>query len=492
MKNIRIIRNRELSIGEALLPVAMLIGLLAYNVLVFGDDSLSGSNQFILLMGAAVAAVVGFLNGVTYHQMVEEVSNNLKSTTEAILILLLVGALAGTWMVSGTIPTLIYGGIQLLSPKVFLPVTVLVCSVISVATGSSWTTSATVGIALIGIGKALGIPEGMVAGAVISGAYFGDKMSPLSDTTNLAAAMAGSDLFAHIRYMMLTTVPTYIITLLIFVFLGVNYQPEGVADSSTILAAIDSAFYVTPWLLLVPLAVVGLIIFRTRPLIALLAGALLGGLFAVIFQPALVMKIAGAEALNFQAAYQGVMKAMTVSTGVETNNAALNDLFATKGMAGMMPTVWLVICAMTFGGVMEAIGALACISAALLRLAHSVFGLFASTVASCLALNVTASDQYLAIVIPGKMFSKAYAKRGLAPVNLSRTLEDSGTVTSVLVPWNTCGAYQSRVLGVDTWHYLPYAVFNYVSPFMTLLFAALQIKIRQAIAREEPETTEQP
>ncbi len=491
MKNIRIIRNKELSIGEALLPVVVLIGLLAYNVLVFGDDSLSGSNQFILLMGAAVAAVVGFLNGVTYQQMVEEVSNNLKSTTEAILILLLVGALAGTWMVSGTIPTLIYGGIQLLSPKVFLPVTVLVCSVISVATGSSWTTSATVGIALIGIGKALGIPEGMVAGAVISGAYFGDKMSPLSDTTNLAAAMAGSDLFAHIRYMMLTTVPTYIITLLAFVFLGLNYQPEGVADSSTILAAIDSAFFVTPWLLLVPLAVVGLIIFRTRPLIALLAGALLGGLFAVIFQPALVMKIAEADVLNFQAAYQGVMKAMTVSTGVETNNAALNDLFATKGMAGMMPTVWLVICAMTFGGVMEAIGALACISAALLRLAHSVFGLFASTVASCLALNVTASDQYLAIVIPGKMFSKAYAKRGLAPVNLSRTLEDSGTVTSVLVPWNTCGAYQSRVLGVDTWHYLPYAVFNYVSPFMTLLFAALQIKIRQAMT-QEPEATEQP
>jgi NhaC family Na+:H+ antiporter len=491
MKNIRIIRNKELSIGEALLPVVVLIGLLAYNVLVFGDDSLSGSNQFILLMGAAVAAVVGFRNGITYHQMVEEVSNNLKSTTEAILILLLVGALAGTWMVSGTIPTLIYGGIQLLHPKVFLPVTVLVCSVISVATGSSWTTSATVGIALIGIGKALGIPEGMVAGAVVSGAYFGDKISPLSDTTNLAAAMAGSDLFAHIRYMMLTTVPTYSITLIAFVFLGLNYQPQGVADPSTILTAIDSAFYVTPWLLVVPLAVVGLIIFRTRPLIALLAGALLGGVFAVIFQPALVMKIAGADALNFQATYQGVMKAMTVSTGVETNNAALNDLFATKGMAGMMPTVWLVICAMTFGGVMEAIGALACISAALLRLAHSVFGLFASTVASCLALNVTASDQYLAIVIPGKMFTKAYAKRGLAPVNLSRTLEDSGTVTSVLVPWNTCGAYQSRVLGVDTWHYLPYAVFNYVSPLMTLLFAALQLKIKQ-LAAEEPAPIEQP
>lgn len=479
MRDIRIIRNKELSLGEALLPVVVLIGLLAYNVLVFGDDSLSGSNQFILLMGAAVAAIVGFRNGVIYRQMVEEVSDNLKSTTEAILILLLVGALAGTWMVSGTIPMLIYGGIQLLNPKIFLPITVLVCSIISVATGSSWTTSATVGIALIGIGKALGVPEGMVAGAVISGAYFGDKMSPLSDTTNLASAMAGSDLFAHIRYMMLTTVPTYVITLIVFAILGANHQPTGIAEPSAILKTIDSTFYITPWLLLVPLAVVGLIVFRTRPLIALLGGALLGGLFAVLFQPNLVVKIAGADALNFQAAYQGVMNAMTTSTSIETGRATLDDLFATKGMAGMLPTVWLVICAMTFGGVMEAIGALACISTALLRLAHSIFGLFASTVASCLALNITASDQYLAIVIPGKMFSKAYAKRGLSPVNLSRTLEDSGTVTSVLVPWNTCGAYQSRVLGVDTWHYLPYAVFNYLSPFMTLLFAALQIKIRQ-------------
>lgn len=479
MKDIRIIRNKELNIWEALLPVVILIGLLAYNVMVFGDDALSGSNQFILLIGAAVAAIVGFRNKVTYKQMIAEVSNNFQSTTEAILILLLVGALAGTWLISGIIPTLIYGGIQLLNPTVFLPVTVLVCSVISMATGSSWTTSATVGIALIGIGKALGIPEGMVAGAVLSGAYFGDKMSPLSDTTNLAPAMAGGELFSHIRYMTLTTVPTYIITLIVFVIIGLNHQATGVADSSTILSAIDSAFNVSGWLMLVPLAVIGLIIMRTRPIIALLLGTLLGGVFAIIFQPHIITKIAGADTLNFQAAYQGMMNAMTVSTSVETNNADLNDLFSAKGMSGMLPTVWLTMCALTFGGVMEAIGALACISSTLLRMANSVFGLFASTVTSCLALNVTASDQYLAIVVPGKMFAKAYEKRGLAPENLSRTLEDSGTVTSVLVPWNTCGAYQSRVLGVDTWHYLPYAVFNYLSPFMTLLFAAFQIKIKQ-------------
>ncbi len=489
MKDVRIVRNKELSIGEALLPVLVLIGLLAYNVLIFGDDSLSGSNQFILLIGAAVAAVVGFFNRITYRQMVDEVADNFKSTAEAILILLMVGALAGTWMVSGVIPTLIYGGIQLLSPAVFLPVTVLVCSVISLATGSSWTTSATVGIALIGIGKALGVPEGMVAGAVISGAYFGDKMSPLSDTTNLAAAMAGSDLFEHIRYMTLTTGPTYVITLVVFSVMGLNYQPTGVADASAILAAIDSAFYVTPWLLIVPLAVIGLILMRTRPLIALLAGTLLGGVFAVIFQPDIVTKLAGAERLDFQAAYQGIMNAITVKTSIATSDPAFADLFSAKGMGGMLPTVWLTMCALTFGGVMEAIGALTRISSALLKLAHSIFGLFASTVASCLALNITASDQYLAIVVPGKMFSKAYQKRGLAPVNLSRSLEDSGTVTSVLVPWNTCGAYQSGVLGVSTWHYLPYAVFNYVSPFMTLLFAALHLKIKQLVT-EEAETEE--
>lgn len=471
--------NKELNIWEALIPVIALVGMLAYNVFVYGDDALSGSNQFILLMGAAVAAIVGFFNKVTYADMLTEVSNNLKSTTGAILILLFVGALAGTWLISGVIPTMIYYGLKLLNPTIFLPATVVICAVISIATGSSWTTSATVGIALIGIGGALGISLGMVAGAVLSGAYFGDKMSPLSDTTNLASAMAGTDLFTHIRYMTITTVPTIIITIIIFIIIGLNIDTSGSADTSTILNAIEASFTISLWLFLVPAIVIFLIVRKTQPLIALLIGTLLGGVFALIFQPEIVKNITNASSLTFATAYQGIMNAMTVDTTIETSNPALNDLFSSGGMSGMLGTIWLIICAMVFGGIMDAIGALSRISGALLNLADSVFGLFASTVISCLALNVTASDQYLAIVVPGKMFSEAYKKKGLAPENLSRTLEDSGTVTSVLVPWNTCGAYQSGVLGVNVSDYFVYAIFNYLSPFMTLLFAAFHIKIKQ-------------
>lgn len=474
-----IIENKELNIWEALIPVFVLIILLSYNVYVFGDDALSGSNQFILLIGGAVAAVVGFLNKVSYRKMIDEVANNIKSTTEAILILLLVGALAGTWLISGIIPSMIYYGLKILNPTIFLPATIVICAIISVATGSSWTTSATVGIALVGIGQAIGIPLGMVAGAVISGAYFGDKMSPLSDTTNLAPAMAGGELFSHIRYMAYTTIPSITITLIIFIIIGFTITPEGVADTKGLLAAMEQQFYISPVLFLVPAFVIYLIIRKTKPLIALLGGALLGGVFAVIFQPNVVASIAAVEQLSFNSAYMGVMKAITVDVAIETDNAMLNDLFSSGGMAGMLGTIWLILCAMVFGGIMDAIGALARISRSLLEMAQSTFSLFASTVASCLALNVTASDQYLAIVVPGKMFAKAYEERGLAPENLSRALEDSGTVTSVLVPWNTCGAYQSGVLGVSVYEYFFYAIFNYLSPFMTLLFAAFRIKIRQ-------------
>lgn len=460
--------------------------MLAYNVLFVyngeDDNALSGSNQFILLLGGAVAAIVGYFTKVPFHKMLDEVANNIKSTASAILILLMVGALAGTWMVSGIIPSMIYYGLQILSPAIFLPATLIICSVISIATGSSWTTSATVGIALIGIGGALGFDLGMVAGAVISGAYFGDKLSPMSDTTNLAPAMAGTDLFTHIKYMTLTTIPTYIITLILFIVLGLSVEVSGEANTNDLLNSITASFNVTPLLFLVPVIVIGLIVKKTEPLVALLVGTLLAGIFAIIFQPEIVTQITNADSLTFKSAYKGVMQAITTEVIVPTESKTLADLFTSGGMAKMLPTIWLILCAMVFGGIMDAIGALARISESLLKLAHTTFGLFASTVGSCLALNITASDQYLAIVVPGKMFAKAYKDKGLAPENLSRTLEDTGTVTSVLVPWNTCGAYQAGTLGVSTLDYLPYAFFNILSPFMTLIFAAFNIKIKQLVS----------
>ncbi len=481
-QNEAIIENKELNIWEALLPVVILVAMLFYNVsFAFGDDALSGSNQFILLLGAAVAAIVGFFNKVSYKQMMEEVARNVKSTTGALLILLMVGSLAGTWLISGIIPTMIYYGLQILNPTIFLAACVIICAIISIATGSSWTTSATVGIALIGIGDTLGISLGMTAGAVISGAYFGDKMSPLSDTTNLAPAMAGGELFSHIKYMTYTTVPTIVITLIVFIIIGFAIDTSGTPEIKEQLEAIDGAFTISPWLFIVPVLVIGLIIKKTPPLIALLAGTLMGAIAAIIAQPEIVMNIAGSTELTFNAAYIGVMKAMTVDTAVATTSAELNDLFSAGGMYGMLGTIWLIVCAMVFGGVMDAIGALARISKALLNLFDSVFGLFASTVVSCLALNVTASDQYLAIVVPGRMYAKAFKDKGLAPENLSRTLEDSGTVTSVLVPWNTCGAYQSGVLGVPVMDYFFFAIFNWLSPFTTLFFAAFRIKIKQLV-----------
>ena len=467
---------------EALLPVVILVLLLSFNVTVYGDDALGGSNQFILLIGAAVAAIVGFRNRVTYDQMIEAIGSNLKSTTGAILILLFVGALAGTWLLSGIIPAMIYYGLQILHPSIFLPACIVICAIISIATGSSWTTSATVGIALIGIGRALEIPVGMVAGAVISGAYFGDKLSPLSDTTNLAPAMAGSDLFTHIRYMTHTTVPSIIITLIVFLILGFFQNTSGAADTDILLTSIKESFTINLGLFLVPVLVIFLIIRKTPPLAALLAGTLLGGLFALIFQPDLVVKIAGATTLSVISAYQGVMNAIIGEISVTTSNELLNDLFSSGGMKGMLGTIWLIVCAMVFGGIMDAIGGLQRLSNALLSIAQSTFQLFASTAVSCVVINLTASDQYLSIVLPGKMFNKAFADKNLAPENLSRTLEDAGTVTSVLIPWNTCGAYQSGVLGVGVGEYFIYAIFNWLSPIMTLIYAYFGIKIKKIVS----------
>ena len=470
----KIIKNKELNLLEALVPVAILMLLLAYNIF-YAEGEWFGeySNQVILLMGGVIAAIVGFFNKVDFKTMVLEVWENIKSVFIPIMILFLVGALAGTWLISGIIPAMVYYGLQVLNPAIFLPASVVIAAVISVATGSSWTTSATVGIALVGIGTALGIPSGMIAGAVISGAYFGDKMSPLSDTTNLAPAMAGTDIFTHIRYMTLTTVPTILITILVFTIISLNIETTGSADVSGLLHTINETFHISLYLFIVPLIVIVLILLKTKPLIALGIGVVLAAIFAIIFQGDILDMLPGSNS------YKTVINSIFVDTEIVTDNEKLNKLFSSGGMKGMLWTIYLILCAMVFGGIMDAIGALARITNSLLKIATSVFGLFASTVISCVGLNAIASDQYLAIVIPGKMFKKAFHDKGLAPENLSRSLEDSGTVTSVLIPWNTCGAYQSGVLGVGVSEYFIYAIFNWLSPFMTLIFAAFSIKIKE-------------
>lgn len=482
--------NKSTSLIAALIPVFILVALLMFNVIwVFDKDPIGGSNQFILLVGALVAGLVGYKYGISYKSMLNEIGENFKSVVGAIIILLLVGSLAGTWLVSGIIPTMIFYGLKVLNPSFFLPASVIIAAIISLATGSSWTTTATIGIALIAIGKAMGIPAGMIAGAVISGAYFGDKMSPLSDTTNLAPAMAGTDLISHIKYMSLTTIPSFIITLIVFVIINLNInQGSNIVQSQEILNALGQ-FTISPILLLVPIIVIILIVKKLNPILSLFIGTILGAIFALYFQPNIIAHLAQAENglvnnLNIPihltplSAYKGTMIALTNDVAIETGAPDINDLFSSGGMRGMLDTIWLILCAMIFGGVMDAIGALTKISRALLSIANSTFSVFASTLASCLAINLTASDQYLAIVVPGKMFKKAFEDKGLAPENLSRTLEDGGTVTSALVPWNTCGAYQSSVLGVSVADYFIYAVFNYLSPFMTLLFAALKVKIK--------------
>ncbi len=465
---------------EAVIPIIFLVILLSFNVLaVFGDEATSGPNQFALLLAGAVAAVIGFRHGVDYDTMLTRVSKNIESTSGAILILLFVGALTGTWLLGGIIPTMVYYGLKLLNPTIFLASTLIITALVSLIIGSSWSTTATVGIALIGIGKALGFPPEMVAGAVISGAYFGDKMSPLSDTTNLASAIAGVDLYRHVRYMMYTTIPTISIALLVFIVLGFFHSGSQIQDTAALLADIKKSFFIHPALLLVPAIVIFLIIKKTPPLVALLAGVLLGGLTALFFQKDLLLHIIDKNSGFYTGAYKSIMKAIVWDINIDTSNPILNELFSSGGMKGMLSTIWLIISAMFFGGIMEAIGALKKISETLLNAFKGIFGLFASTDLTCILFNATASDQYLAIVVPGKMYKQAFDDAGLAPENLSRTLEDSGTVTSVLVPWNTGGAYNSKVLGVPTESYLFYAVFNWLSPIMTLIFAYFRIKIKK-------------
>ena len=465
---------------QALVPIIFLVILLSINVSIFGDDSLSGSIQIVLILSSAVASIIAFNLGFSWLDIQKGIIKSINSSLPSILILFLVGSLAGSWLLSGVVPAFIYYGIQILNAKIFLFAACVICIVVSMATGSSWTTSATIGIALIGIGRALDISDGLVAGAILSGAYFGDKMSPLSDTTNLAPAMAGSDLISHIKYLSLTTVPSIIISLVIFIVLGFNISDSiGLNNAEVISSAIKEKFYISPVLFIVPLTVIILIYNKIKAVPALFVGVILGSVFALIFQSGLVVDVSNSETISSKALFSGTMISLYGSISINTSNPLVTDLLSSSGMFGMLDTIWLVICAMIFGGVMEKAGFLKQITSIILNKIKSSGSLISSTAGTCIFFNLTASDQYLSIVVPGKMYSSIYKKKGLAPENLSRTLEDGGTVTSVLVPWNTCGAYHASVLNVATLTYLPFCFFNLISPIMTILFAYLKIKIKR-------------
>ncbi|MBW3466292.1 Na+/H+ antiporter NhaC [Arthrospiribacter ruber] len=483
------VSRKEPSVLEALFPILFLIALLVVNIFIFGTDGLEGSNQMVLVVSSGVAGLVAiFRLKIKWEELQDGIVNSISSAMSSILILLLIGALAGTWLLSGIVPAMIYYGLQILNPTIFLIAACIVSAIVSIATGSSWTTVATVGVALLGIGKALGFGEGIIAGAVLSGAYFGDKMSPLSDTTNLAPAMAGTDLFTHIRHMTKTTVPSILITLIIFGVIGFTSGAEGSVDQvKDISAVILEQFNINGWLFIVPVLVILMIVKKVPAVPALLAGALLGGLFAVIFQPGIIQTIANEENVSFlYMSYKAVMKALYGEISIVTSNEVVNELLVTGGMAGMLNTIWLIICAMIFGGIMEESGMLRVLAEAIIEKVHSIGSLIASTAATCVFFNVTTSDQYLAILVPGRMYADIYKKRGLKGENLSRTLEDSATVTSVLIPWNTCGATQASVLGVATLTYAPYCFFNIISPFMTILFGYLKLGINY-YSKEEME-----
>ena len=492
--------KRELTLFSALIPILFLILFLTLNVLLFGDDTLGGSNQIILLLAAVLASAIAYRHHITWETIKDRILRSIGKAMPAMLILLLIGSLAGTWLISGVVPAMILYGLKIIHPKVFLLTAVIVSGLVSIATGSSWSTIATIGVALLGIGKALGFHEGLVAGAIISGAYFGDKMSPLSDTTNLAPAIAGTDLFTHIRYMTITTVPSIILAIIIFTVLGFVIELQHVeANIAGVVVAINESFYISPILLLVPAILLFIIIKKVPPLPALMIGTLAGGMFAIIFQKDIVlflgtvdtnstmlamknglMSLFGrADGTYFFASYKAFMVSMFGNVSIPSDNQIVNELFSTSGMAGMLNTVWLILSAMVFGGTMQAAGMLARITHSIIKLAKSTGSLIASTIGTSVFFNLTASDQYISIVVPGEMYAKSYEERGLKPEVLSRTLEDGGTITSVLIPWNTCGATQSKVLGVSTWTYLPYCFFNIINPFMAILIGYLGYRIRK-------------
>ena len=463
----------------SLLPIVLLAGMLFATIHTFGSDALGGGSQISLLVTTACCAFIGMtFYRIPWKDFERAITNNIAGVSSALLILLIIGALSGIWMVSGVVPTLIYYGMQIIHSDFFLASTCLICALVSVMTGSSWTTIATIGIALMGIGKAQGFHEGWIAGAIISGAYFGDKVSPLSDTTVLASSVTETPLFTHIRYLMITTVPSLLIALILFTVMGLTHEGGStVQEMASFATTLEGKFNITPWLLLVPI-VTGILIARKVPSIVTLAiSTLLACAAALIFQPDLLREVAGEGGGLFK----GTMMTCYGSTSLQTDNAMLTELVATRGMSGMMNTVWLILCAMCFGGAMTAGGMLGSITSVCVRFIKNRVSTVASTVFSGLFLNIATADQYISIILLGNMFGDIYKRQGYESRLLSRTTEDAVTVTSVLIPWNTCGLTQATILSVPTLTYLPFCFFNYISPLMSILVAATGYKIVKAV-----------
>ena len=460
------------------IPFIVLIVLITCCVAVFGNATLDGASQVSLLAASAVSVLIGhFSKRLEWENLEKEITDKIASCTPAIIILLLIGAIGGTWMVSGIVPTMIYYGMQIIRPEVFLVSSSVLCALVSLMIGSSWTTVATIGVALMGIGKAHGFDDGWIAGSIITGAYFGDKLSPLSDTTVLASSVSGTPLFTHIRYMLYTTVPSFLVSLSIFLIAGLMMNVQGHGNVQEFMDGLQHTFVISPWLLIVPV-LTGVMIARRWPsMVVLFLAILLACIVGLLVQPELVRQISGHD--GFLASYKGMMQVCYGSTNIETGVPMLNDLVQTSGMGGMMPTIWLIICAQTFGGALTATGQLADLMKLVLHWVRGTASLVASTVGTSLFCNIAMADQYLSIMLASSIFKDVYQKGGYEARLLSRSCEDGATVTSVLVPWNTCGLTQSTVLGVATLTYLPYCFFNILSPITSILVAGLGWKIKR-------------
>lgn len=477
-------RGEKPSWKVSLIPFIFLIAVLVLVIKVFGSDALAGGSQVALLMASGVVVAISMIfYKLPWKEFEEGIVDNIRAVGSSILILLLIGAVAGSWMVSGVVPTMIYYGMKVIFPSIFLFASCAICALISIMTGSSWTTIATVGVALIGIGTAQGYEPGWIAGAIISGAYFGDKVSPLSDTTVLASSSAGTPLFTHIRFMMITTVPSFVIAMLVFLVVSIMHETPSQIETADFSHDLLSTYNISPWLLLVPVFT-GLLISRKVPaILTLFVASVIAGIFALIFQPHILGAVAmdslpdRSMSLSFLDGFKGLFISYYGSTAVETGNAALNDLVSTRGMSGMMNTIFLIIAAVTFGGTLVGSGMLQSITEMLTRYIKRRVTMVSSTVGTGIFANMITGDQYLSIILTSSLYKKLYEERGYEPQLLSRSVEDSSTVVSVLIPWNSCGMTQATVLKVSTLHYLPYCIFNLISPLMSILIASIGYKI---------------